>query len=146
MRTAVLALMADPDWAVREQLAASLGELPAATKEAAMAAFLERHASDPVAMDAALSGLSGSEARGARDAAARDRGDAAARDGDHDAGGDDRVERAGRADSAACSTPSRRTTRPAWQRSALLRGAEVTLLGADAPGSARPRTRRRAGG
>ena len=113
MATAVLALMPDPDWAVREQLAASLGELPhRATKETAMAAFLERYANDPVAMDAALSGLNGSEADPAGDAVTRDVRNASARDGDHDARRDDRVERAGRADSARCSMPWRRRRVP----------------------------------
>jgi hypothetical protein len=62
MQSAVLALVSDSDWAVRDQLAASLGELPQAAKEAAVAQFLERSAADPVAVDAALSGLKGSEA------------------------------------------------------------------------------------
>ena len=63
MQAAVIALASDTDWAVRGQLAASLGELPQGTKESAIAAFLERHANDPVAMDAALSGLNGAEPR-----------------------------------------------------------------------------------
>jgi mono/diheme cytochrome c family protein/glucose/arabinose dehydrogenase len=134
MLAAVRTLVSDPDWAVKDQLAASLGELPRAMKETAVAAFLERNATDPVAVDAALSGLKGSEAAvltqlmngtdetpqraiaitmlaatmvsGAEDAAVQRLFDAIA-DG----------------------------ARPSWQRSALLRGAEVTLLGAVAPGS-----------
>src|SRR5688500_46093 len=62
VQTAVLALVSDSDWAIREQLGASLGELPRAAKETAMVTFLERHGGDPVAVDAALSGLRGSEA------------------------------------------------------------------------------------
>ena len=61
MRAAVLKLMSDKDWAVREQLGATLGELPKGSKEDAIAAYLEAHALDPVAMDAALSGIAGGE-------------------------------------------------------------------------------------
>jgi glucose/arabinose dehydrogenase len=133
MLTAVLALMPDPDWAVREQLAASLGELPQATKETALAAFLERYANDPVAMDAALSGLNGSEPAvlGALLRATSETPQRAmaitmlaativsnAQDGSIQRLFDDVAQ----------------TARPAWQRSALLRGAEVTLLGVDASG------------
>ena len=58
---AVLELTGDPHWSVREQLAASLGVLPSGTRETAAAAMLERHASDPVVVDATLSGLRGIE-------------------------------------------------------------------------------------
>jgi hypothetical protein len=61
MHAAVLALTKDPDWAVRQQLAASLGELPRAEKETRVAGLLDRYAGDPVSLDAALSGLRGSE-------------------------------------------------------------------------------------
>ena len=122
----------DTDWAVRGQLAASLGELPHGAKEIAMAAFLERHALDPVAMDAALSGLSGSEAAVLEALYARD-------------GTRRRSARPPSRCSPRRSFPAREDAamqrlfdaiaepaRPAWQRSALLRGAEVTLLGGDA--------------
>ena len=59
---AVLKRMDDPDRAVHQQLAASLGALPGGPREAAAVALLERYADDPVVMDAALSGLRGSEA------------------------------------------------------------------------------------
>jgi glucose/arabinose dehydrogenase len=59
--TAVMALQGDSHWSVRAQLAASLGALPAGPREIAAAAMLERHASDPVVVDATLSGLRGSE-------------------------------------------------------------------------------------
>ena len=52
----------DADWWVRKQLAASLGALPIGTRETALASLLERHADDPIVMDAALSGVRGSEA------------------------------------------------------------------------------------
>ena len=123
----------DPDWSVREQLAASLGVLPAAQREFALASLLERYGSDPIVVDAGLSGLRGSEA------AVLDRLVA-----------------------SATQTPERETaitmlaativrggqdaaiqklfqglgneSQPAWQRSAILRGAEVAALGAPMPG------------
>ena len=61
VQKAVLARVEDTDWAVRRQLAATLGALPAGAREDAIVTLLERHASDPVTMDAALSGLRGSE-------------------------------------------------------------------------------------
>jgi hypothetical protein len=62
IQAAVLKRMDDTDWAVHQQLAASLGALPGGPREAAAVALLERYANDPVVMDAALSGLRGSEA------------------------------------------------------------------------------------
>ena len=56
---AVLKRLDDTDWAVRRQLAATLGELPAGSKEAALASILERHGDDPIAVDVALSGSRG---------------------------------------------------------------------------------------
>jgi hypothetical protein len=52
----------DPDWNVRQQLAASLGALPPGPREDAVVALLERYADDPIVLDAALSGVRGSEA------------------------------------------------------------------------------------
>ena len=59
---AVLARLDDPDWQVRQQLAASLGALPQEPREAALVSLLDRYAEDPVVMDAALSSLRGREA------------------------------------------------------------------------------------
>jgi glucose/arabinose dehydrogenase len=61
LQGAVLQRLDDSDWAVRRQLAATLGELPAQSKESAIATILERHGDDPITVDAALSGLNGSE-------------------------------------------------------------------------------------
>jgi mono/diheme cytochrome c family protein/glucose/arabinose dehydrogenase len=61
LHDAVIAKIDDPDWSVRQQLAASLGALPAGVREGAVARLLERHAGDPVVLDAALSGLRGAE-------------------------------------------------------------------------------------
>jgi len=60
--TAVLKLMDDASWTVRRQLAASIGELPQPVREQAGTAMLERYGSDPILVDAVISGLRGSEA------------------------------------------------------------------------------------
>jgi mono/diheme cytochrome c family protein/glucose/arabinose dehydrogenase len=138
LHAAVQKLITDTDWAVRQQLGASLGELPAGVKEKAMAKFLEAHAADPVALDAALSGLRGSEAavleallRGGETpqrSAAITMLSATLIGGAQDGpvqGLFDRVVE---------------ESLPIWQRSAILRGAEVTLLDEPPPG-ARPRGR-----
>jgi mono/diheme cytochrome c family protein/glucose/arabinose dehydrogenase len=129
----VLKRFDDPDWAVRRQLAASLGALPAGSREAELARMLERRGDDPVIVDASLSGLNGSEAtvldkllvnsvqtpsldsaitmltativRGAQGPIVQKVLELVTEDG-----------------------------RPMWQRSAILRGAEAVLLGAALPG------------
>ncbi len=133
MQRAVLQRLDDPDWWVQEQLAASLGALPTGARETAIARVLTRHASDPIVVDAAISSIRGTEGavleqmfaapqalptetaitmlaatvmRGAQDAAAQ------------------RV-----------LAWVAEETRPAWQRAALLKGAEVALLGVTTPGT-----------
>jgi mono/diheme cytochrome c family protein/glucose/arabinose dehydrogenase len=134
IQAAVLRKIDDPDWAVRQQLAASLGALPEADRVPAVATLLERRGEDPVVMDAALSGLRGLEPMVL-----------------------DRLLQAN-----AAQTPARQIAigmlvatimrgaqdesvgdvltkiadeaRPAWQREALLVGAESALLGAPLPG------------
>ena len=61
IQSAVLALIDDPSWTVRRQLAASIGALPSGSRESAAVALLERYGTDAVVMDATLSGLRGSE-------------------------------------------------------------------------------------
>ncbi len=134
VQAAVLARMDDPDWAVREQLAASIGALPAGARESAAVAAIDRYGTDPVVIDAALSGLSGSEAvlldrlmqpaspSPQREAALTMIAAAIAR-GAQDAN----VQR-------LLATVSD-AGRPEWQRSALLKGAEVALLNVRAPGT-----------
>jgi hypothetical protein len=61
IQSAVLALVDDPSWTVRRQLAASIGALPIGPRESAAVALLERYGTDAVVMDATLSGLRGSE-------------------------------------------------------------------------------------
>jgi mono/diheme cytochrome c family protein/glucose/arabinose dehydrogenase len=131
---AVLKRLGDTDWAVRRQLAATLGELPAGSKEAAIASILERHGDDPIAMDAALSGVRGSEIavldqllKGAAETPQRSAAITmlAAT-----------IVRVG--EDAPIQTVMQRvaeTSRANWQRSALLRGAEVALLAATMPGT-----------
>jgi HEAT repeat protein len=58
---AVLKRLDDGDWAVRRQLAASLGALPAGAREDALVSILTRYGDDPIVMDAALSGARGVE-------------------------------------------------------------------------------------
>jgi len=62
VQTAVLARLDDTDWSVRQQLAASIGTLPEGPRENAAVTLLERSANNAVVLDAALSGLRGSEA------------------------------------------------------------------------------------
>ncbi len=135
VQAAVLKRLDDPDWAVRQQLAASLGALPAGARESAIVTLLERHADDPITLDAALSGLRGSEGV-ALDKLLRASADQTPQ---RDAaitmlaatlvrGGQDVAIQSlfGWVAEAA---------RPKWQRAALLRGAEVSVLGAAMPGT-----------
>jgi mono/diheme cytochrome c family protein/glucose/arabinose dehydrogenase len=135
VHAAVMKRLDDADWAVRRQLSASLGMMPPGPRETAIVALLDRHASDPVVIDAALSGLrgsegavleqlmqAGSEQSSQRDAAitmlaatiVRSAQDAAVQD---------------------LFSWMAENRRPLWQRSALLHGAEVALLGAVMPGT-----------
>jgi mono/diheme cytochrome c family protein len=134
VQPAVLKRLDDADWAVRRQLAATLGELPADRKEQAIVTLLERRADDPITLDAALSGLRGREAAvlntllqsnaqtPQRDAAITMLAATIVR----------------AADDPAIQNVFERVAeeaRPGWQRSVLLRGAEVALLGAAMPGA-----------
>jgi len=139
IRPAVLKRLDDSDWFVREQLAASLGVLPPGARETAIVSLLERHATDPVVMDAALSSLRGVEPSAldaliqAADAQTPQREAAIAMIAASivRGGQDVPVQRV----FASLSDEKR----PAWQRSALLRGAEIAVLGAAMPGAVPPR-------
>jgi mono/diheme cytochrome c family protein/glucose/arabinose dehydrogenase len=137
---AVLKRLDDPDWAVRQQLAASLGGLPSGRRESALASLLDRYAADPVVMDAALSGVRGSET--ALLEKLMERGPA------------QQTPQRQAALTMTAATIVRGTQEsavqklfesiagealPSWVRDALLRGAEVALLGTTAPGSSEGR-------
>ncbi len=136
IQAAVLKRLDDADWAVREQLAASLSVLPEGPRETALAALLDKHADDPVAMDAALSGVRGGESALLEKVLALS-GQSPNRETAITmisativrAGQDAAIQRllARAADEG----------RPGWQRSALTRGAEVALLNSTMPGTAR---------
>jgi mono/diheme cytochrome c family protein/glucose/arabinose dehydrogenase len=133
LQSAVMKRIEDGDWAVRRQLAASIGVLPPGRREAAAADFLDRHASDPVAVDSLLSGLRGSEP------AVLEKMLAGAETAQRDT--------AITVLAATIMRGAQETAiqnllawigdgkRAAWQRTAMLRGAEGALLGAALPGS-----------
>ena len=134
MQAVVLRRLDDRDWAVRQQLAASIGVLPDGRRETAALKVLERFAGDPVVVDAALSGLRGREAN-LLDALLRDRVSTPERDTAVTMV-TATIVRSGQ------DAPTRQVlnwigeeSRAAWQRSALLRGLEVGLLGAAMPGT-----------
>jgi mono/diheme cytochrome c family protein/glucose/arabinose dehydrogenase len=135
IQAAVLARISDPNWWVRQQLAASLGALPPGGRESAVVALLEKAGDDPVVMDAAISSLRGVEsaalgrlidagvpASPQRDAAVTMLAATIAR-----AGEDGTVQTllARVADPGAAS----------WARAAILHGLEINLLGAAMPGN-----------
>ena len=134
VQAAVMKRLDDQDWLVWEQLAASLGALPSGPRETAVVALLERHADDPVAMDAALSGLRGREFV-ALDTLLGSSGQTPQRD----AAITMLVATIMRgADDATIEKVFERVTeetRANWQRSALLRGAEVAVLKVPMPGT-----------
>ncbi len=133
MQRALVRRIDDQDWAVREQLAASFGALPMDARIPAIALLLARHGDDPITLDAAISSVKDHEADVIEKLAA--------------AGPTPMVESA-IAMLAATVTRSGQAAqvgrvfewasdaaRPAWQREALVRGAEVALLGAAMPGA-----------
>jgi mono/diheme cytochrome c family protein len=133
----------DSDWAVRQQLAASLGVLPGSARETALASLLEKHGLDPIVMDASTSGLRGSEPavldRLLESTTSTPQREAAV------------TMLAATIVRAGLNTPIQALfqraddpARPDWQRVALLRGAEVALLGATMPGTPTGRGRGRA--
>jgi mono/diheme cytochrome c family protein len=135
VRAAVLARLDDADWAVQRQLAATLGELPVEARLAPMATVLERHGDDPVTVDAAISGLRGQEVamltRLLQSPTETPQRAAVITmlSGTLVRGGQD-------ASAQTILQWVSETARPAWQRAALLAGAEVALLNAPMPGMA----------
>ncbi|MEO7889380.1 MAG: c-type cytochrome [Vicinamibacterales bacterium] len=142
LQAAVLKRLDDTDWNVRQQLAATLGMVPQGARETAMATLFERYGGDPVVVDAALSGVRGSEGAVLETVLLGN-----AQTPEREAtialltativrGGQD-------APIQLVFRHAAESGRPQWQRSALLRGAEVALLGAAMPG---PATGRGGGG
>jgi mono/diheme cytochrome c family protein/glucose/arabinose dehydrogenase len=134
LQAAVAARVQDQDWSVRHQLAATLGSFPDAKRAVPMAALLAAHGDNPVTMDAALSGLVGGErsvlaelllattTSPAREAALTMLAAAVVRRGDE-------------APIQEVFGWIAETSRPLWQRSALLAGAEVVLTNGPVPGT-----------
>ena len=134
LQGAVLKRLDDNDWAVRRQLAATLGELPAQSKESAIATILERYGDDPIAVDAALSGLNGSELV-VLDRLLQGTSETPQRTAAITMLAATIVKAADDVPVQALMQRVAETSRAPWQRAALLRGAEVSLLGATMPGN-----------
>jgi len=128
MAAAVLKLIDDPTWTVRRQLGATIGELPQAARLDAALTVLTRYGSDPVTVDATISGLRGSE------------GDVLARVVTARAGAGEAdavtmlagaVARSGEV-AAVHQIVARIAdgTSPLWQRTALLQGLDAGLVAA----------------
>ena len=134
VQAAVLKRLDDKDWSVQYQLAASVGALPPGGRERAVASVVSARGDDPIALDAALSGV-----RGAEGAVLEDVLQASGQTAQRETaitmiaativrtGQDDGIQKILAAIADA--------NRPLWQRSALLRGAEIALLGATMPGA-----------
>jgi mono/diheme cytochrome c family protein/glucose/arabinose dehydrogenase len=134
VQDAVLKRLNDQDWSVQYQLAASVGALPPGGRERAVASVVSARGDDPIALDAALSGVRGAEGA-VLDDVLQATGQTAQRETAITmiaativrTGQDDGIQKILAAIGDA--------NRPLWQRSALLRGAEVALLGATMPGT-----------
>ena len=138
IRSAVLKRSDDADAGVRRQLAASLGALPSRERDVAVASLLDAHGDDAVTLDAALSGLRGGEPAvlermlqaGARQTSQRDASIAML---------SATIVRSAQEDAVHDLFARIAERRAEWQRSAVLRGMEIALLGAAMPGTAAPR-------
>jgi mono/diheme cytochrome c family protein/glucose/arabinose dehydrogenase len=137
LQAAVLKRMDDPDWSVRDQLAASLGALPSGPREQALAKLLAGHADDPVTLDAALSGVRGGEGLvlDALIQASQQNEQSVQRETAITMIAATIVRMGQDVGIQKVLAAAADANRPMWQRSALLRGAEVALLGAPMPGS-----------
>lgn len=127
------------DWAVRRQLAASLGALPATERDPALVSLLDAHADDPVTLDAALSGLRGGEAAVLERLLRSDTGPTPQRQASITMLAATIVRGAQETAIQNLFASIADARRADWQRSALLRGMEVALLGVTMPGTAAPR-------
>ncbi len=125
MAAAVLKLQSDPSWTVRRQLAASIGELPAAARLEPAAAMLTKYGSDPILVDVTISGLKGQEAEVLNRVLQPN-----ITAGEADAVGMLTAAMAKSGDLAHVQTIVARAvdaTIPAWQRTALLQGLDTGL-------------------
>ncbi len=135
MQAAVLKRQDDPDWAVRYQLAASLGALTPGLRDTAAVDLLERHSGDPVAVDAVLSGLRGSETAVIERMLQADGPQTPNREAAITMLGATVVRSAQDASGQTLFGWIADSRRAGWQRAALLRGAEMAWLGAPVPGA-----------
>jgi mono/diheme cytochrome c family protein/HEAT repeat protein len=140
LQAAVLKKLEDPDWAVRHQFAATIGAFPqnAASREATALTLLERFGTDPLTVDALLSGLSGSEAavlqrllQASEPTPQRTAAITTLAATITKAGKDEPLQ--------AILQSAAQDSRPAWQRQALVAGVESAMLGAPLPGTVAPR-------
>ena len=138
LQAPVLALVNDPDWAVRQQAAASIGLLPAGVREGAIADLLERFGTDPVMTDSALSGIRGAEPAVLSRLLRAGGGQSPARDAAIAMVAATIVRAAQGNEIDSLFDAIGDTARSGWQRAAVLRGTEIAVLGAAMPGSANP--------
>jgi putative membrane-bound dehydrogenase-like protein len=139
LHQAVSTRLDDADWGVRRQLAASLGAMTETTRDAAVVQLLARYGDDPITMDAALSGLRGREMN-VLDRLLRDDPPQSPQRDASIAMLAATIVRGGEEESVqalfAWLADARRAS---WPRVALIRGAEIALLGATMPGTPAPR-------
>ena len=134
VRSAVLDRMTDTDWTVRLQLAASVGLMQAAQRDAAAAELLGRYGDDQFVADATLSGLRGAE-RAVLEVLLRQPAETPARTAAVTLVAATIMRGADETNVQELLNWIAADTRAAWQRSALLRGAEAALLGASLTGA-----------
>ncbi len=139
LRAAVVKLLGDKNWNVRRQVAASIGEMPAAERVAPATALLTRDGKDPIIVDTAISSLKGLESE-VLTAVIQAKTVASASPNESVAMLTAAVAKAG--DVAAVQRVIdviADASQPEWQRVALLRGLDAGLpvLGAPAGGGRR---------
>jgi mono/diheme cytochrome c family protein/glucose/arabinose dehydrogenase len=125
----VVAALDDASPVVRRQAAASVGELPEGPRELAMGAVLEKRGDDPVAVDAALSGARGREAMLLERLLRASTPSSSHADVVATLAGAIVRSRQSAAVQSMLGWAGE-TARPAWQRLAILKGAESGLPGA----------------
>jgi mono/diheme cytochrome c family protein/glucose/arabinose dehydrogenase len=130
----ILALMDDPNWQVRRQLAASIGALPEAARIDPAVQILTKYGSDPITVDATISGLAGLEEQ------VLDRvteAQAMATESDAATMLVAAVAKGGNVDAIArLLTMATASGTPAWKQAAILKGLDTGL---PAPGGGRGR-------